>query len=652
MITTLRKKLGTGVVLGVLAIGLIAIVITGFGTGGMGGINSGSGSGGASGTTLVGIGGDKVTDSEFRQRIDGIFRQATRQSPNVDRAQWMEANFEPLLEGIIADRSLVAFARQQGFVVPDSLIAREIVAIPAFQNAAGQFDETAFRRALSESQITEQALRQDIEYSQLIRMVAAPVSGGAFLPQGVASEFANLLLERRTGSLGAIPTALLSRGINPSDDEVARFYQQNQRSFALPERRVIRYILLGREQFGDAVRATDQEIQAYYQQHQAQYGPAETRNVQLFTTQDEAAARNFAQAVSRGTSFEDASRSAGFAPEDVNLNALTKDQVTQRSDANFANAVFAAQPNALVGPQRTETGFQVARVTAVNHNPGRALETVRAEIVTAIEQAKLTERLNAAVERIQQRLDDGATIDEISQTEHLPIVDSPPVSATGAGANNVQFPHELAPILQAAFDMGEGEDAQLAVVEPDRSAALVGVGRILASAAPPLAEIHDQARARLVQQIAAQRARQIAEGIVGRLNSGMAPAQAFAQAGVAGLPAPQVVNLQRVQISRAGQSVPPPLRLLFTLPEHRAHALPAPGGAGWVVVYHQQRTAGNARSDPQGAQILQVTQQSIQQTGEEELRLQFAHAAGAALGISRNEEGINALRQGLRTTGR
>jgi peptidyl-prolyl cis-trans isomerase D len=645
MIAAFRNKLRTGIMLGILGVGLIAIVITGFGTGGMGGIQGGAS---ASPTqTLVEIGGEKLTEAELTSRIDNIFRQNARQNPNLDRPQFIEEAFAPLLESVIQDRSLVAFARSLGFVVPQLMVDRAIVAIPAFQNVAGQFDDASFRQALSQANLTERQLREDIEFSQLIRMVADPVSGGSRLPQAVANEYANLLLERRSGQIGAVPTELLARGLQPSDQEIAQFYQRNQRSFALPERRVIRFALVGREQLGDAVRATDQDIAAYYQQNQAQYGPGEKRDIQSVVLPDEAAARAFVQKVQGGTSFADAAAQTGFAAGDINLPQQTREQFTNAANADVANAAFSAQSGALAGPFRTQFGFQVVRVDAITRTPARPIESVRGEIVTAVEQRKLAEQLNAAVERIQERLDDGASFEEVAQAEHLNVQTTPPVAANGAGVN-FQMPSDLAPLLQTGFDMAPEDDAQLAVVQPDVRSAVVAVANVLPSAPPPLAEIKDQVRARLVQQTAAQRARTVADAIVSRINGGMAPAQAYAQAGIP-LPAPRTVTLQRLQISRAGEQVPPPLTMLFSIPQGRARVVAAPNNGGWIIVHHQQRTSGNIRNDPNGSQLLEVTQRGLSGSGATELRQQFARAVQAALGINRNDAAIDALRQRLRT---
>jgi peptidyl-prolyl cis-trans isomerase D len=653
MAETFRKKFRNAFLLAILGIGLLAIVVTGFGTDGMGGLGGLGGGQGAQ--TLARVGDEKLTDAQIAALIDGQYRRAARQQTDLDRGQFIDQAFVPLVDRIISEAAIADFARRHGIVVSREMIDRIIVGIPAFQNVAGQFDETAFRRALQQQNLTEQQLRDDIESGELMRMVMAPVGSQARVPRAIASEYASLLLERRQGNLGAVPTQTLAATINPSDQEIAQFYQRNQRSFAIPERRVIRFALLDRNHFGDQVRATDQEIAQYYQQNQAQYGPTERRNLQRVILPDENAARQFAQRVRGGTSFADAAQQAGFAAADINFPQQTRQQFTSAASPEVANAAFSAQQGAVLGPFRTALGFQVVRVEGISQTPPRPIASVRPEIVAAIEQRKLGEALADAEQRIQERLDGGESFEEVARAERLNLQTSPPVTQAGqapgaAGANGqpFQFPADLAPVLQTAFDMEPESDPLIEVVQPEARIAIVSVANVVPSAAPPLAQIRDQVRARLVQQTALQRARQIADAIVQRINGGMAPAQAFAQAGVR-LPAPQPITLRRLQIATPGREVPPPLRVLFSIPQGRARVLAGPNGTGWIIVHHQQRTPGNAAADPQGAQLVTSMQGDLGQSFGPELQEQFARGITASTEISRDEERIGALRQRLRS---
>jgi peptidyl-prolyl cis-trans isomerase D len=650
-----RKKLRNGVLLGFLGIALLAMVITGFGTDGMGGLG---GIGGGQGVqTIARVGDEKITDAELSSVIDSEYRQAARQQTDLDRGQFVERAFQPLLERIISQAAIVDFARRNGMVVPHEMVDRTIVGIPAFQNVAGRFDEGAFRQALQQQGITEQQLRNDIMSGELLRMVVAPVGSQVRVPRTVATEFASLLLEQRQGAFGQVPTAAFAANINPSDQEIAQYYQRNQRSFAIPERRVIRYAIVDRNSFGDRVRASDQEIAQQYQQNQAEYGPRQSRNLQRVILPDENAARQFAQRVRGGASFAEAAQQAGFAAADINFPQQTQQAFTTVSSPEVANAAFSAQQGAVVGPFRTPLGFQVVRVEGISQTPGRPLEQVRAEIASAIEQRKLAEALVAAEERIQGRLDNGESFEEVARAEGLALQTTPPVTRTGqapgvqaANGQPFQFPADLSVVLQTAFEMEPDGDPLMEVVQPNARVAIIGLANVVPSAPPPLAEIRDQVRQRLIQQTALQRARQAADAIVQRLNSGMAPAQAYAQAGVP-LPPTQSITRRRLALAQAGQAVPPPLAILFSIPQGRARVLAGPDGAGWLIVHHQQRTPGNATTDREGPALIASVQQQFNQTGTLELQEQFARAIRNASDVRRDEDRINAVGQRLRGTG-
>jgi peptidyl-prolyl cis-trans isomerase D len=639
-----RKRFRNIVMLTILGVGLIAIVVTGFGTDGMGGMG---GLTGPQPKTVAQIGDRRITDAELYALIDAQYREAQRQNPNLERAQFIDQNFDQLLNQIIIQAAIAQWGTDHGLAASNAAYDRALSAL-GFVGANGQVNQAGLQEALRRQGLTERMFREDIERSELIQMVLGPVSGGVRVPRALGFEYANLFLERRSGTLGAVPTAVIARSLQPSEQEVAAFYQSNRQQFAVPERRVIRYALIGREHFGDAARASDQEVQAYYQENQATYGPREQRSLQRVILPDEAAARAFVQQVQGGTSFADAAQRAGFAAGDINFANQSREQFAGVSTPEVAQQAFSAAQGAVVGPIRTDLGFQVVRVEAVTQTPARPLESVRGEIVTAIETRKLSEQLNGLMDRVEAQIQDGASFEQVVQTERLQVQTTPAVTAAGAapGVANFQLAPTLAPIIQAGF-AAENEEPLVEMVQPEAQAALISLQNTIPPTVPPLAEIRDQVRERLIQQTALARARQVADGIVQRINGGMAPAQAYAQAGVQIEP-PRPISLQRLQIANSGQAAPPPLRMLFSIPQGRARVLPAPNGSGWIVVHHAQRTAGNVSGDPRGAQLVAQAQSEFSQIAAPELAEQFGRAAAAGISVSRDEERVAAVRTQLR----
>ena len=642
MLSAVRRSARSWAAAAILFIALVAIVITGFGTGGFGGLGSLTG-GPQAGEALARVGERTVTDSEFQDIVNRQYARARQQQPELGMAEFVAEAFDPLLDQMIVGLAVDEFGEEQGIRVSDRMIDAEIVNITAFHDAAGRFDNAIFQRALQAQGLTEAQLREDIARSLMQRQLLGPIARGGIVPQGIIREYANLMLERRRGAIGFVPAEQLRAGIEPTPAEIATFYQRNRGRFTIPERRVIRYAMIGAEQVAQAARATDQEIAAFYRQNSAAYGPRETRDLQQIVLTDQAAAQRFAQRIRGGGSFAQAAQEAGFGAADITASNQTRDGFARTTNAAVANAAFAAAQGAMVGPIRSELGFHFARVERINRTAGRPLESVRAEIARNIEQRKVAEALNDLVTRVEERISDGASLDEIAQAERLNLVTTPPVTAAGqsTGQPFVIAP-EMQPMLRSAFEIDAEEPEPLVEqIVPNQRYAVLTVERTIPAAPPPLAQIQAQVREALIMQRALERARTVADQIVERINRGTAPAAAFAQAPVR-LPAPESVDRQRLELN--AQNVAPPLLTLFALPQGRARVIPAPSNAGWFVVHHQQRTPGDASTNPLA---IRAMGQGLTESAAEEMAQQFARAVQQATGAERNEGAIRAARERL-----
>ncbi|TMJ19249.1 MAG: hypothetical protein E6G92_05490 [Alphaproteobacteria bacterium] len=649
MLAFARKKLAKWLGIVLLGFILIAMVITGFGTGGFGGLGSlsGGGNGAAAGDALASVNGQPLTVNEVNDMVNRAYERARQQQPTLDMATFLsQGTYEQVLDQLIMARSIQAFGESQGIRVSDRMIDREIVNIPAFRNLTGQFDQNVMRQQLQTQNLSEARFRQDVAQSLMQRQLLGPIALGARAPEGVAREYANLLVERRRGQVAAIPSAALAQGINPSEAEIAAFYNSHRLMFTVPERRVIKYAVIGPEQTGQAGQATEAEIAAVYRNSPRSYGARETRTIQAIVLPTKQAADAFAARVRSGTSFVEAAAAAGFAAGDVTFASQTRQQFESVANAQVAAAAFSAARGAVAGPIRSELGFHVVRVEAINQIAGRPLEAVRGEIAAAINARKRMEALSDLVSRIEEQLTDGASFEETARAHNLTVVTTPPVTAVGQAAGGEPFTAspDLQPLLTPAFEIDpEQPEPAVEQIAPNERFALLAVDRVLPAAPPPLAQIRDQVRSAFIAQRATQLARQLADRIAAAINSGTPAAQAFAQAQPR-IATVRPIEIRRLDISRQGQQVPAPLITLFSIPQGRARVIPGENGAGWYIVVHEQRTAGDASGTPQ---LIQSTRTEFTSSASEELAQQFARAAQARGEVSRNAEAIRRARQAL-----
>ena len=99
--------------------------------------------------------------------------------------------------------------------------------------------------------------------------------------------------------------------------------------------------------------------------------------------------------------------------------------------------------------------------------------------------------------------------------------------------------------------------------------------------------------------------------------------------------------MRRLEIAPNNQRPSPPCSTLFSLPQGRARAVAAPNSAGYFVVFHAQRTPGDASTDPRATAAIR---QQFSQTASEEIAQQFVRSIEQRLAVSRNDGAIRRAR--------
>ena len=644
MLNFFRRGVTSKIMLGVLGLGLFAIVITGFGTGGSGGL---SGLGSLSAETIARAGDEELTATEARETVLRQLAQAQQQQPGLEMGAFLQQGaFEEIVNQLISRKAVAAFAREVGIGVSIRMVDGEIASIPAFRNLAGQFDANTFRQAIAREGISEQALRADISAGILQRQLLLPAAAATKIPEAMAVRYASLLLEERTGTVGLVPLERVGPGKEPSAAEVQAYWKSNVARYTIPERRVLRYAEFGRDNLGSAVTPSDAEIKAYYDQNQTLYGPKQTRTLSQVVLPTEAAARSFVQKAAGGANFAAAAQAAGFSARDTAIGDQSKDAFAKLASAAIADAAFAAPVGGLTAPARSQFGWHVVKVEKVNTVPGKPLADARGEIEVQLAGRKIEEAMSALVTRIEDRIGNGATLAEVAEAEKLTLRETPPLTAGGVQFDDPNFrAPEIQPLMKPAFDMTVDDDPVVETLVPQQRFAVFSVARIVPAAPPPFAQVAQRVKADLVRQRASDRAKAVATALVAKINGGVSARDAFAQAGVA-LPPPEPVKAKRLEIARPNQPVSPPLAMMFSMPAGRAKLMPAPEGRGWFVVTLERATPGDIKTAPQ---LVAATRQQFQQIMGEEYARQFTRAMEAQLEVRRNADAMQRTKRGLTT---
>lgn len=646
MLTFFRRvsnsKIGTWIMV-IILIGILAgFAISDISNFGSGNIGFGMGS-----STLARVGDQQVTDREMSESMQRRLQEVRRTKPEADYAT-IASDFDTLLNALIDQRALLAFADKFGFHLSKRLIDAEIATIPQTKGLNGQFSQQAYEQFLAQQRLTDSQVRQIISGGLLQRLLLTPVATNARVSVGMATPYASMLLESREGQVVAIPLGTFRAGLNPTDADLQRYYAANRNRYMIPEQRTIRIARIGPEQVA-GLAATDPEIAAYYNANQATYGAKSTRVLTQAVVPDQATANGVAARAKAGATLAAAAAPAGGNAAVASLGSQTREAYASVAGDKIAAAAFSAPSGAIVGPLQSDFGWIVVKVDSVKTEGGKPLAQARGEIAAKLNAEKRKEAIEDLVDKVQNAVDEGSNFNEAVASAKLPMVVTPLVTANGVSRTNAsqRVPQELAPALKTGFEIAANDPPEIVSLPKDLGYALVSPGQVVAAAPAPLASIRQQVANDWINGQAMQRARTAATAIAAKIARGVSPDQAIKESG-APLPAPRPLAARRIQIATAQGPVPLPLQMLFTMAQGKSRMFPDTEGRGYYIVKVDKIVPGNALFQPG---LISRMQNDLQDAMQEDYARQFVAAVRAEMNAKRNDAAIKALKTRITASG-
>lgn len=588
------------------------------------------------------VGNRKLSTSELASAANNALEQVKQQNPRLSMKAFVAGGgLDEALDQLVDRAAIAVFGEKHGIIASDRLVDSEITKIPAFQGPDGKFSEQAYKTLLAQRGLNDKAVRQDLADGLVARQLLVPAAFGARMPVDVVKRYAALLADRRSGTIAMLPSAVFAPKAEPSAQDIAGYYAAHQAAYIRPERRTIRYAVFDETALKSVPAPTEAEIAARYSGNPALYAPSELRKVSQLVLPSEADAK---AVIAAGKSLEAAAATKGLAV--APLGALSKAQLAAQASPAVADAAFAAAKGALAGPVRGPLGWIVLRVDAVEARAGKTLDQARAEIAADLSAQKKRAALSDFSAKIEDEFDNGGSLADVAKELGLAIKETAPLTADGKvyGSPTETAPADLARVVPTAFSMEHEGQPQVAEVVAGKTFVVFDVGKIVASAPAPIAEIRPQVVADYMIDKGSVGAKAAAEKVLAALRKGGDMAAALASLGTAGLPPPQKLEISRQEIAQQGRGTPPALALLFSMAQGTSKVLAAPQGQGWYVVSLAKIVPG---SEAEIAPVIaQATRELSGVTGRE-----YAEALRVAMreevGVKRNQPGIDAVRRQL-----
>ena len=646
MLTFFRKIIFSriGALVTLLVVGLIGIA---FGLGDVTGLRS-QALNGQSSTTAATVGGETVSVNQVRNDTEGLLNMYRNQAPQLSMAEFISrGGLDGPLESRLNSMAMEQFAHSQGIRIGKSLIDNQIANIPGVRGLDGKFDKDNYNRLLQMLRLNDQQMHDQMARDLISQLLLGPIAANATDklkgPAGVATPYASILLEKRSGTMAFVDTKKMPAGAPVTDAEATAYYQRNIARYTVPERRSASYALVTLDELKKRAAPTDDEIAKAYEAQKAKFASGETRSLRQVVLQDQKAANDLAAKVRGGTAIDAAAKALGL--EAATISDVNKTAYAGQSSPALADQVFGAAQGAVVGPTRTPLGWVVAHLDKITQVAGKSLDQAKPDLIKELSAQKLP----VVSEELRDQLDDAIakhqTLDQIAASLKLTVQSTVPLTANGTdptATTPVKPDPNQAPLYQLAFQSQAGDDPQLAPYGQDGSFVIAKLDKVIPAAPRPFATIADQVKKDITIERQVKAARDVADAIIAKVNKGTPLAQAMAESGIK-LDGTKPISANRAQLFATKQA-PAPLVLLFSKPKGSASLIEAPYKGGWFIIVVDSIEKGNAAGN---AQLVDKMRGDLGATLGDEYRQQFARAIRDKIGVKKNDAAIAALRRDL-----
>lgn len=444
MLDSLRSAAGTWVAKLLLLLLVLSFAVWGI---------SGQIAGGFGGNAVVTAGETTVTPIEYRLAYDRqLSVLSQRFGTRVTREQAVALGVDQqVLSQLVAGAVLDEQARLMNLGVSKDRIAVLTAEDPTFQGPSGSFDRRQFEFVLRQIGMRPEDYLKNREQVAVRQQIVEAISDGMSVPDTFLRAVALYQGEDRTVEYLVLPRALVEPIEEPSQEQLAAYFEENKVRYAAPEYRKIDYVKLEPEDIADPSVITDEQVAEDYQRTLAAFTTPERRTIDQIVFPNEDAAKIASDRLLGGATFEQMVEADGRSMDDVRLGTVEKSRIP---DPAIAEAAFSLAKDEVSGIVDGAFGPAIVRVTEIIPEAVKPLAEVQEQIRKDLALAEANRVLLDVHDRYEDARASGSTMQEAAASLGLDVVTIEAVSRAGqdpAGGVLRDIP-ESAEVLRGAFE--------------------------------------------------------------------------------------------------------------------------------------------------------------------------------------------------------
>ncbi|SDG77736.1 peptidylprolyl isomerase [Pelagibacterium luteolum] len=407
--------------------------------------------------TVARVGDQNISIRDFDRIYRAQINQFAQQTGVAPSGQEALAYGIPnaALARLANEASADILSQRLGLGVSDAKLADMVRRDPNFASALGLFDASEFSAMLRQSGFTE-AEYLDLQRDIANREQVALVFDGVQLPQvalDIARSYENDL---RTIDYVELNPVLFSVTDEPTEEQLAQFFAENQDRFRTVETRSVTLLPLTSEALAAGMEISDQDIAAEYERTGDQYVVGERRTIHQVTLPDADAAALFEAGLASGRSFASVVSEAGLQTSVSELGVFEQGELT---DPTVADAAFALDEGGYSMINDDAGGQRVIWVSSVQEAGQQPIEAVRDDIAQSIASRRAQDMVLDVYDEIEEARAAFQPVSEVAERYGLESYDLD-LTRDGAALADLDVlpPDSTQRIVEAVF--AASEDAQ------------------------------------------------------------------------------------------------------------------------------------------------------------------------------------------------
>ena len=361
---------------------------------------------------VASVNGDGITQNMLAAQANRVRRQLAGQfgeqfDPNlIDPAGLQNRALEQLIFGALMqqaiDELMLGASSEQ--------INKDVLANPNFQDN-GEFSEARYRQMVQFLGYTPQAFLDQAGQTFTFKQLSDAITTTGILADWEIRQGARLMNQRRDLAYLTFATDDFSDEVEVSDEDVRLRYEENQLDYMTERSADVEFVELSWAGLISDTELTDEDVRNTYELDRSDAPSAEKRrsaHILLQVTEDRTAEQaekllvDLKERVSTGALFgelaEEFSEDPGSANTGGELGSVGKGVF----DPEFERVLWSLAEGEISDPIRTEFGYHLIRLDAVEVDVYPEFETLRPEIEMRLKQEQARALYSERVRELDQ----------------------------------------------------------------------------------------------------------------------------------------------------------------------------------------------------------------------------------------------------------